>query len=306
MRKITSSESRSTEAADYQKLPQPIGAMAKRFADGFTIPLHAHDRDQLLYAISGVMRLQTERDAMVVPPDRAVYVPAGVRHAVSMHGNVDMRTLYIAPISRGGCAKMLRVVVVSNLLRELILALSDEPMIYSADSRGGRIACLIEDELDRARDVSLSVPLPRDPRLQRLCAAVLAVPSDRRTLDGWSEMAGASARTLARLFERDLGMSFGAWRQRVRFHHALEILSQGEPVSRVAELCGYRSASAFSAAFGRAMGIVPSKLPESRLEAAENGTHIGPEQSAAVSPSGWTRHYTAPLRSSPFLPMPWW
>jgi quercetin dioxygenase-like cupin family protein len=75
---------RSTEPLDYQHLPQPISAMAKSFADGFEIALHEHDRDQLLYAISGVMHLQTQRAAWVVPPDRAVYIPAGISHTVSM------------------------------------------------------------------------------------------------------------------------------------------------------------------------------------------------------------------------------
>ena len=82
---------------------------------------------------------------------------------------------------------------------------------------------------------------------------------DRRTLDDWAQVAGASSRTLARLFERDLGMSFNQWRQRIRFHNALEALSRGESIARVAKQHGYNSASAFSAAFGKVMGASPSK-----------------------------------------------
>ena len=258
-------ETRSTDPQDYQDLPQAIGAMSKRFADGFVIPLHAHERDQLLYAIRGIMRLRTEGEAWVVPPEGAVYIPAGTLHAVDMHGDVDMRTLYIdrASIDRGaGRAppRALCVVAVSGLLRELILALSEEPVTYGPDSRGALIARMIELEIGRAEELALHVPLPRDARLQRLCAALLADPSDRRTLDAWSEVAGASTRTLARLFERELGMSFNRWRQRVRFHGALEALSRGAPISRVAARHGYRSASAFSAAFGKVMGVAPSRV----------------------------------------------
>jgi AraC-like DNA-binding protein/quercetin dioxygenase-like cupin family protein len=251
---------RSTEPSVYQHLEQPIGAMAKSFADGSHIPLHHHDRDQLLYAIRGVMRLRTEHEAWVVPPDRAIYIPAGTSHSVGMHGTVDMRTLYIATGSPDSHAQSMRVLVVSDLLRELVLALSGEPIDYETDSRGDRIARLIELELRRARELALSVPLPRDPRLQRLCAAILANPADRRTLDRWSEVAGASPRTLARLFERDLGMNFNKWRQRLRFHNALEALSSGEPISCVAHQNGYHSASAFSAAFSKEMGVAPSKV----------------------------------------------
>jgi AraC-like DNA-binding protein len=251
---------RSTAPLDFQDLPQTIGAMSKIFNDGYETPLHDHDRDQLLYAISGTMRLRTIKEAWVVPPDGAIYIPAGTQHTVSMHGNVDMRTLYIDANTTHPHTKVLSVVAVSNLLRELILALSEEPVVHKANSRAGLISQMIELEIAQARDITFRVPLPHDPRLQRLCAALLSDPSDRRTLEAWSQISGASSRTLARLFERDLGMSFNQWRQRVRFHSALEALSDGVPISRVAAQNGYRSASAFTAAFSKAMGAPPSKV----------------------------------------------
>jgi AraC-like DNA-binding protein len=100
--------------------------------------------------------------------------------------------------------------------------------------------------------------MPRDARLLRVCNGLLADPSSRLTLDGWAEASGASVRTLARLFEEELGLGFVAWRQRVRFHNALESIVSGEPIARVAERNGYRSASAFSAAFRTMMGHAPT------------------------------------------------
>lgn len=238
--------------------------MSKNFDAGYIIPLHDHERDQLLYAIRGVMRLRTERESWIVPPDRAVYIPAGLLHSVEMCGNVDMRTLYIKTTETRDRTRVLRVFAVSDLLHELILALSDEPVEYAPESRGDLIAQLIEMELVDIQDLSLRFPLPRDKRLQRVCAELLADPSDRRTLDQWSDFAGASTRTLARLFESDLGMSFNRWRQYVRFHSALESLSRGDPISIVANQHGYRSTSAFTAAFTKIMGMPPSKVNASR------------------------------------------
>lgn len=254
------SAERSTDPLDYQDLPQSIGVMSKGFADGFVIPLHEHARDQLLYASRGIMRLRTAREAWIVPGDGAVYIPAGTPHAISMHGEVRMQTLYIAPSQADLRPRALCVIAVSGLLRELVMALSEEPVVYDQQGRGGVIASLIAVEIGRARELSLNVPLPKDARLQRLCAELLANPSDQRTLDGWSEAAGASPRTLARLFQHDLGMSFNRWRQRIRFHNALAALSKGEPIARVAQQHGYRSASAFSAAFGKVMGMPPSTI----------------------------------------------
>lgn len=251
---------RSTDPEDYQGLPQPIGAMSKRFADGHVIPMHHHARDQLLFAASGIMRLQTERQAWLVPADGAISIPGGTRHSVRMYGAVDMRTLYIDTATVRMPPRPLSVISVSALLRELILALSEEPMRYAPGGRGDQLARLIETEIGRAPELALQVPLPTDVRLQRLCGELMANPSDRRTLDGWSDVVGASPRTLARLFERDLEMGFTEWRRRVRFQGAMEALSRGERVSVVASKHGYRSPSAFTSAFRKVMGNVPSEI----------------------------------------------
>jgi len=253
---------RSTDANDYQFVPRPLAAMSKSFADGHEIAPHHHARDQLVYAVSGVMRVRTGTEAWIVPPDRAVYLPAQTEHSIGIRGQVEMRTLYIARRASDDLPDAPTVLEVSPLLRELVLALIEEPVIYDEQGRGGAVALLILSEIAKARRLSLVIPMPRDPRLLRLCNALLADPASRLTLDSWVDTAGASSRTLARLFEAELGLSFAAWRQRVRFHNALEAIVAGEPISRVAERNGYRSSSAFSAAFRKAMGHAPSSLRE--------------------------------------------
>jgi AraC-like DNA-binding protein/quercetin dioxygenase-like cupin family protein len=255
-----SSKGRSTNAEDYQSVPRPLAAMSKTFDNGHVIPPHHHPRDQFVYAVSGVMRVRTRTEAWIVPPDRAVYLPAQTEHSVSMRGLVTMCTLYIAPKPKHNLPTVPTVLEVSHLLRELVLALIDEPVIYDEQGRGGAVAFLIFGEIAKARRLPLVIPMPRDPRLLRVCNALLADPASRLTLDGWVDTAGASVRTLARLFEEELGLSFIAWRQRVRFHSALEAIIAGESISHVAEQSGYRSPSAFSAAFRHVMGQVPSSL----------------------------------------------
>lgn len=251
---------RSTDPRDYQRVARPFAAMAKGFADGFEIAPHHHRRDQLIYAVSGLMRVRTEHEAWIVPPDRAVYVPARTTHSIRMSGAVEMRTLYIEPRAAASLPDRATVMAASDLLRELILALIEEPLLYDKAGRGGAIVSLIVSEIARAPRLPLVIPMPRDARLRRVCAALIDDPSDRRTLEEWSQVAGASARTLDRLFENELQLTFTAWRQRVRFHNALEAIARKEPVERIAADNGYRSASAFSAAFRRLMGHAPTGL----------------------------------------------
>lgn len=251
---------RSTDHQDYQAVPRPVAAMAKSFEARAHVPQHAHPRDQLLYAVEGVTRVSAERATWIVPPDRALYIPAGVAHAVTMRGRVEMRTLYIEAGAAPDLPGAPVVIEVSELLRALILALLAEPVLYDQNGRGGALAALILSEIARAPALALEIPMPRDARLARACERLLEDPARGDTLGSIAEHAGASARTLSRLFRHETGLSFSHWRQRVRFTNALEALVRGEPVAAVARASGYASASAFTAAFRRAMGRTPGSL----------------------------------------------
>lgn len=257
---------RSTDPKDYQSVPRAVAAMSKSFGAGETIAPHRHPRDQVLYAIEGVMRVATDGEAWIVPPDRALYVPGGVDHGVAMKGRVEMRTLYIQPGISSGLPRVPAVLDISPLLKSLILALLEEPVLYDEDGRGGLLAGLILDELARARQLQLVIPMPRDDRLKRLCKALLDDPARGDTLDAWAARVGASPRTLSRLFTSEVGLTFAQWRQRVRFHNAMEAIVRGEAIGRVASANGYASASAFTAAFKKAMGVAPSSLARGAVE----------------------------------------
>jgi len=256
----TPSTPRSSDPRDFQDLDQTVAAMAKSCPAGFQIPPHSHKRDQLLYAVAGTMRIRTASDAWIVPPDRALYVPAKVVHSLAMREPVEMRTLYIARRRGLSLPNTPVVLVVTPLLRALVLALLEEPIAYAPHSRADRIALLILDEIARARSLDMSIPMPQDVRLLRLCEALIGNPELTSTLDGWTEEVGASRRTLARLFQKECGSTFTAWRQRVRFHAAIEALSRGATVSEAARQCGYASPSAFTSAFRKSLGISPRSI----------------------------------------------
>ena len=249
---------RSTDPRDYQELPQRLAVMAKRFPDGFFIDPHQHLRDQLIYAVSGVMRIGTSEDSWVVPPDRAVLMPASVEHSIEICGDVEMRTLYIAS-SR---SSEIKVLMVSPLLRELITALASEPMDFSGNCRAEKIAELITTELATAMALPLNIPLPRDIRLQKVCQQLLTDPSTVMSLEELSERTGASPKTITRLCKTDLGMTFSVWRRRVRFSKAFELLDSNHSIKEVASKCGYESPSAFAFAFKKEFGASPTDFRE--------------------------------------------
>lgn len=249
---------RSTNREDFQTVPRPIGAMAKDFPDGYFVAPHAHRRSQLIHASSGVMRVRTPQGAWVVPPHRAVWVPADVVHDVRMAGAVAMRTLYIVPDAVAALPRECCVVAVSPLLRELILRASAAPLLYDEAGPDGRVMALILDELRVLPVLPLHLPMPQDARLAKISRAILDDPANALTLRAWGRQVGASSRTLARLFLRETGMTFGRWRQQARLLEALSRLAQGQSVTTIALDLGYDSPSAFTFMFRRALGRTPS------------------------------------------------
>ncbi|WP_285576046.1 AraC family transcriptional regulator [Geothrix limicola] len=239
--------------------------MAKDYPDGFVIAPHSHPRGQLLYAITGLMRVMTGTTGWIVPPFRAVWIPPGIRHQVSMQGPVQMRTLYLSPGASIAIPKECTVIDVSRLLRELILSAVDEALDYDPQGRGGLIMNLILLEIPRAHQVPLQIPMPTDPRLVRLCRALLDRPHKKESFEVLARRTGASSRTLMRLFQQDLGMSFVIWRQQVLLSEAVALLASGKTVKEVATTLGYQSPSAFTAMFRQNLG----KAPESYLHSPE-------------------------------------
>ena len=251
---------RSTNPEDYQSLSVDVAVMQKRFPPDYVIAPHSHRRDQLIYAATGTMRVRTTTHSWIVPTERALYMPGGVEHAVAMRNPVEMRTLYIEPRSHEQLPVSCVVITPSPLLRELIGALLEEPENYGQSSRGNWIAQLILEEICRGKALDLSIPMPTDARLLRVCEHVIDNPGETANLADYSDLAIASERTLARICQRELEMGFAEWRQQVRFHHALEVLARGKSVGDVARECGYASASAFTAAFRKSFGMPPSRL----------------------------------------------
>jgi AraC-like DNA-binding protein len=247
------------EAEHLQHTPHMLAAFSRELAHSELLELHAHPRGQLVYAVEGVMQVRTPQGLWVIPPQRALWTPPGVPHEIRMLSKVAMRTLYIRPDACATLPGQCQLLDVSGLLRELILALLAEPRDYDEQGRGGFLAQLILSEIAAAETIPIVIPWPSDRRLINLCEAVLQQPGSSNTLEQWAQLAGASARTVIRLFPRETGLNVRHWLQQVHIAEALLRLARGETVERIAAQLGYKSASAFSAMFRSVLGTTPSQ-----------------------------------------------
>ena len=228
---------------------------------GLVFDWHTHPDHQLAWAASGVLTVRTKEAAWVLPPTRALWIPAGLRHETLSDGAATMRSAYLRP---GLCPITWTEptpVTASSLLAELIGYLEANDL---DPDRRARAEAVLVDLLQPVAMTTIDLRKPADDPARRVADQLVADPADGRTLAEWGREVGASERTLARGFLAGTGISFGRWRTRLRLQAALPELAAGEPVANVARHVGYESDSAFVQAFRRETGITPAMFYRSQ------------------------------------------
>lgn len=227
----------------------------RRLTSGAVIDAHRHEEHQIAYAGRGVVAVTTGAGTWVAPATRAVWVPAGTVHAHQAHGELELHLMGLPAAENPLGLDRPTVLAVGPLLRELIVAHTRGP--HDGSPEHARLRAVLIDQLRASPQQPVRLPAPRTPQLRALCDLLRADPADGRTLAELGRETGASDRTLSRLFRTDLGMTFTQWRTQLRLQHALVLLAEGRPVTTVAHLCGWSSASAFIDVFRRSFGHTP-------------------------------------------------
>jgi AraC-like DNA-binding protein len=216
------------------------------------------------------MTVRTSEGTWVVPPRRAVWIPAKTAHSVLMSGPVSMRTLYlrvgmVRHLPRNCC-----VVNVSPLLQELIVHACQFPRMNRRSRKQAHLIDLILDQLTAVKAIPLQLPTPADSRAQRLAAMLQRDPAEARSLSVLCRRAGASKRTIERVFERETNLTLGKWRQQLRLLRSLQLLAAGEKITSAALEAGYSSPSAFIAMFRKALGTTPRQYLRNGVPASRS------------------------------------
>ena len=252
--------------ASHRTTSDGVHLVARRYRKGVRLDTHMHREAQLVYAAKGTMQVTTPKGRWLVPPDRAVWVPALFEHSIDVLADIEMRTLYfdlawLAREERSASLAAEFVVRVSPLLHQAILALFDNG---DGSERTGLLVRLAMLELHQAEDSATFIPLPHEPRCRRAADIVLGDPTGAHEIETLARAVGTSARTLSRLFSSETQLSFKTWCQRARIAAAIEKLSTDANVSvkQLASDLGYASVPSFSHAFRQVTGKTPTEFAE--------------------------------------------
>jgi AraC-like DNA-binding protein len=223
------------------------------FDAGLAFGLHEHPFHLLSWSETATVTHRTADRDWLVPPTHALWMPAGVPHALAVvrggRGYGVVLSAQHCPVSWTEPTGVL----VTPLVRELIVHLDRHPRRART-----RAETLLAELLEPVPSTTFQLPMPTDPRLRDVTEALLADPADDRDLAAWADHAATSVRTLTRLFQAQTGMTFAQWRTHARIRAALTLLAEGVPIRATARAVGYRKPGAFTEAFRRITGDLPS------------------------------------------------
>ena len=235
-----------------------VVAIPTDYPDGYNVPRHRHSRAQLLHALTGAVLVTTDQGRWMVPPEHAMWIPAGVEHAVEMLGQVRMRSVYVTPDAISGLPETLRVVSLTILMESLIREAVALPPGPHASGRSALVVGLLLHEIPTLEPRPLALPFPDDPKLATLCRRFVEAPSPHATIDDWAGEAGMSRRTFTRHFRQHTGTTVGNWLLAERLALSQRLLeSTDQPIDTIASLAGFGSSASLRQHFSKAFGVSP-------------------------------------------------
>lgn len=229
--------------------------------------VHSHPEGQLYVSLQGVIVFEAGSNRSVLPPGRLGWIPPGMPHGVSVHGN-QLRpglagyTLHLKPSLCHGMPEQARVLTFSPLAQALFNRMCSWPQGWPSDDAARRVMEVFLDEMRVAQADPLHLTMPRHPRLLTMAAAIAENPADDTDLDTWAERLALSRRSITRHFRSETGMSLVEWRQVARLQKGMEMLTAGVSVTTAAMELGYDSVSSFIALFRRVLGTTPARFAQ--------------------------------------------
>ncbi|MFI6859983.1 helix-turn-helix domain-containing protein [Streptomyces sp. NPDC050421] len=242
---------------------------------------HAHPLHELVWVRGGTLTSRVGDRVFTVFEGQGLWMPAGVVHAGRATAGAQFHDAFFAPDCTPIAFGEPKAIAMTPLLESLLTHLSRTDL----DAAARRRAESVVFDVIRPAEHQLALQLPGDPRIDAIAEALLGDPADGRSLEEWARQLGSSDRTITRAFRRATGLSFAQWRQMLRVHRALVLLSEGFDVMSVSESLGYAQPSSFIAAFRRVMGTTPGAFFDG-ADAADGANAADRDVRNSVS-GGW-------------------
>ena len=222
---------------------------------------HFHDVHEIQYACRGMVEVETQAGHYLLPPHQAAWIPAGLHHKTTLHAGGQTLAVIFAPGLVPAAGDRVRIIAVSALLREMMLHSQRWPASRTesgaaADSFFQALGYVVAGALDD--EMPLNLPVPADP-VAAAATDYTRAHLDHVTVSDVTRAVGVSERTLRRIFQAQLGMSWRSYLLRARVLRSMAMLAESDrTVLEVSIAVGFDDVGAFARSFARHCGETPS------------------------------------------------
>ncbi len=237
---------------------RPATTYSEEIQNAKCVNPHAHPRAQIISCNSGVMEVVTKRNIWIVNSLQSVWIASNEEHQVYFPNNVRVITAFIDKSKLKHLPKnsfAFNNSAFLNSLLEKIISFSN-PNKFTQQQK--RVLEVFLDEISTLKPSTTFLPTSQDKRIKIVVDSLMNNMSSKHTIDYYANKSSVSPRTLSRLFNKELGMSFGDWKMRLKLMEAVKQLGEKKTVKEIAFGLGYENVSSFTAAFKKHFGKTPT------------------------------------------------
>lgn len=241
---------------------RPVTTYSETIQKAKCAQAHAHPRAQIISCSAGIMEVVTQRNLWIGNPLQSVWIAGNEEHQVYFPNNVKVISVFIdesrlGPLPQNSFA-FDNTMFLSGLLDKIISFAN--PREFSPPQT--RVIAVFLDELATLKPSRTYLPTSQDNRIRMVIDALMNDLSSKHTIAHYARQSCVSPRTLTRLFSKELGMSFGDWKMRLKLLEAIKQLGEGKSVKEIAFELGYENVSSFIATFKKHFGKTPNTYLE--------------------------------------------
>ena len=220
---------------------------------------HTHCWHQIIFPLTGLLQSGIGSEAVIVPHNALLYVPAYTVHRSVAVTETKFLALYLNPKKYVQYSQFPRTCLVTPFIKELILLFFSTDVLPDSEEVITHLLLVLRDQIAMAKNYHIPLLIPQDKRLLAIFTQLTRCPDSNMTLKEWAGNVGASERTLSRLLAKEFAYSFSLWRQHIRLVLSLKLLTSTMPIHQIAMALGYASDSAYIHAFKKLFGKTPNQ-----------------------------------------------
>lgn len=236
------------------------------------LPVHAHNKVQVIYTLSGTLRVQIGNTNYFVPERHIAWVPAGVEHELCSHNRLVSLVIFYLPFDKEDTTPYFSIYNTSSVIAENLKFIASKGNLICRDTQADLFQFTLSffkllPAMNPEKEILLkALVIPDDQRLVPVLHYIAEHCGENLKIETVAKQFGFSLRNLSRLFFRS-NIRFSLYLNYQRVTRAIELLADREKtLSEIAYEVGFSTPNNFNRVFKQITGMSPGQFVKMKNE----------------------------------------